>query len=175
LLGVIRTPDRDLTVLALGTDLTSLNLNLNTSEPLHASFAHPWSEVPAAKEPSLALPSTFKVPQPALKTGHFGKFSVGTLVYIFYSMPRDVLQAYSAQELYSREWRYHKDSKLWFKREGGTDLAPQFVYWDIAAWDRRQYTGLPAPLVAGFLAEDEVKVRPAAAPAAAGSGAARAP
>jgi CCR4-NOT transcription complex subunit 2 len=53
---------------------------------------------------------------PALKTSHFGKFQLETLFYIFYNMPRDTLQAYAATELYNREWRYHKDLKLWFTR-----------------------------------------------------------
>ena len=45
-----------------------------------------------------------------------------TLFYIFYNMPRDTLQAYAATELYNRDWRYHKDLKLWFtkaSRQGG--------------------------------------------------------
>jgi CCR4-NOT transcription complex subunit 2 len=180
LLGVIRTPDRDLNVLALGTDLTSLNLNLNTTEPLHAGFAHPWSDTPSAKEPALTLPSSYKVPQPALKTGHFSKFTVGTLIYIFYTMPRDVLQAYSAQELYSREWRYHKENKLWFKKEApaagapapGPDGSGHYVYWDIGVWDKRPYTGPAATLVAAFLGEEEVRIRPAAPQPAPGAGAA---
>jgi CCR4-NOT transcription complex subunit 2 len=180
LLGVIRTPDRDLNVLALGTDLTSLNLNLNTTEPLHAGFAHPWSDTPSAKEPALTLPSSYKVPQPALKTGHFSKFTVGTLIYIFYTMPRDVLQAYSAQELYSREWRYHKENKLWFKKEApaagapapGPDGSGQYVYWDIGVWDKRPYTGPAAALIAAFLGEEEVRIRPAAPQPAPGAGAA---
>lgn len=166
LLGVIRTPDRDLNVLALGTDLTTLSLNLNTAEPLHASFAHPWTDTPATKEPALTLPSTYRVPQPALKTGHFSKFAVGTLLYIFYSMPRDVLQAYAAQELYNREWRFHRDTKLWFKREavaadgkgGGGESA--YVYWDVSLWERRPYGGPLPALLAGFLPEEEVRIRP---------------
>jgi CCR4-NOT transcription complex subunit 2 len=35
LLSVIRMSDPDLTTLALGTDLTTLGLNLNSPEPLY--------------------------------------------------------------------------------------------------------------------------------------------
>ena len=35
---------------------------------------------------------------PALKTGHFYKFQLETLFYIFYNMPRDTLQAYAQTE-----------------------------------------------------------------------------
>jgi CCR4-NOT transcription complex subunit 2 len=137
-----------------------------------------------AKEPALVLGAGYKVPQPALKTGHFGKFTVGTLVYIFYAMPRDVLQAHAAQELYAREWRYHRDRKLWFRREspagGAGDAAPPpaapptYAYWDVTAWEKRAYTGPVAALVQGFLPEDEVKIRrdaPAQAAAAAAAAA----
>eukprot|EP01060_Flectonema_neradi_P004169 TRINITY_DN12734_c0_g2_i2.p1 TRINITY_DN12734_c0_g2~~TRINITY_DN12734_c0_g2_i2.p1 ORF type:complete len:127 (+),score=27.20 TRINITY_DN12734_c0_g2_i2:409-789(+) len=47
----------------------------------------------------------------------FQRFHLETLFYIFYSMPRDVLQLAAAQELYNREWRFHKTHKLWFMRE----------------------------------------------------------
>ncbi|XP_020964667.1 probable NOT transcription complex subunit VIP2 [Arachis ipaensis] len=42
LLSVIRMSDPDLTSLALGIDLTTLGLNLNSSENLHKTFGSPW-------------------------------------------------------------------------------------------------------------------------------------
>ena len=42
LLSVIRMSDPDLTTLALGTDLTTLGLNLNSPEPLYKTFGSPW-------------------------------------------------------------------------------------------------------------------------------------
>jgi hypothetical protein len=163
LLGIIRMAEREVTpvtMLATGIDFTSLNLNLSSPEPLNSGFSHPWGEVPVAKEPAFNLPACYKVPQPALKTGHFSKFDVGTLLYIFYSMPKDILQAHAAQELYNREWRYQKDMKMWFRREtpvvGGT---PVYVYWDITIWEKKIYSGNVATLVAGFLTEDETRVK----------------
>lgn len=58
-----------------------------------------------------------------LKTTHLSKFHLETLFFIFYSMPKDVLQAYAAQELYSREWRYHTELKTWLKRASPADAA----------------------------------------------------
>ena len=37
--------DPDVNTLALGTDLTSLGLNLNSPEILYSSFVSPWAEV----------------------------------------------------------------------------------------------------------------------------------
>lgn len=171
LLGVIRMTDRDLATLALGADLTTLQLNLHAPDPLHTTFGHPWAPSPCVREPVFSLPASFKVPQPALKTGHFSKFEVGTLLYIFYAMPRDVLQAYAAQELYTREWRYHKDSQTWYRRvNAATDGAAVaaaatsgYVCWDVGTWEQRPFAGSGAALAAGFLTEEEAKVKGAAA------------
>ncbi len=51
LLTVIRMTDADRNALALGSDLTSLGLNLNSSDQLYSTFASPWSENPTSKEP----------------------------------------------------------------------------------------------------------------------------
>lgn len=105
---------------------------------------------------------------PALKTGHLSKFQLETLFYIFYALPKDVLQAYSAQELYTREWRFHVESKLWFKRgnPSETGMAPgnmtsggQFIYFDINSWERRMYGNVSQNIAGGFLTEDEVRVK----------------
>lgn len=109
--------------LAMGCDLTSLGLNLNSAEPLYPTFASPWSEEQLTKEPQFSLPMCYYNQPPVLKTTHLSKFHLETLFFIFYSMPKDVLQAYAAQELYSREWRYHAELKTWLKRASPADAA----------------------------------------------------
>ena len=120
ILSVIRMTEPDLNTLALGTDLTSLGLNLNSADSLYATFASPWADAPAQRDPEFSLPQCYYMQPPALKTGHFSKFRLETLFYIFYNMPRDTLQAYAATELYNRDWRYHKDLKLWFTKASRT-------------------------------------------------------
>ena len=194
LLNVIRMPDRDVHALALGYDLATLGLNLNTSDPLHSSFAYPWGDTPVTHEPHFTLPQCYKMPQPALKTGHLARFEYSTLFYMFYGMPRDILQAYAAQELYAREWRYHPELKLWFRREVAGGLSADaalsaalangdaaaaiaaksagFVFWDVSSWEKRPFTGSNATaLSTGFLAEEEARVKAAGAAAAAPGGA----
>ncbi|KAL3670012.1 hypothetical protein V7S43_005384 [Phytophthora oleae] len=127
LLGMLHTiirPSNDSKKnLAMGCDLTSLGLNLNSTEPLYPTFASPWSEEQLTKEPQFSLPMCYYNQPPVLKTTHLSKFHLETLFFIFYSMPKDVLQAYAAQELYSREWRYHAELKTWLKRASPTDSA----------------------------------------------------
>ncbi|ESW04126.1 hypothetical protein PHAVU_011G069400 [Phaseolus vulgaris] len=117
LLSVIRMSDPDLTSLALGIDLTTLGLNLNSSENLHKTFGSPWSDEPAKGDPEFNVPQCYFAKQPPdLHQGYFSKFSVETLFYIFYSMPKDEAQLYASNELYNRGWFYHKEHRLWFIR-----------------------------------------------------------
>lgn len=166
LLGVIRMSDADRNALALGSDLTSLGLDLNSSEQLYATFASPWSENAITREPHYQLPMCYYMQPPALKTGHLSKFHLETLFYIFYALPKDVLQAYAAQELYARDWRYHVELQLWFKRATPADGVPssnngiQYIYFDINSWERRLFTGsMHQNITVGLLPEDDVRVK----------------
>ncbi|KAL4297322.1 hypothetical protein GQ457_12G029090 [Hibiscus cannabinus] len=115
--SVIKMTDPDLTSLALGIDLTTLGLNLNSSENLHKTFGSPWSDEPAKGDPEFTVPQCYYAKQPpALHQGYFSKFTVDTLFYIFYSMPKDEAQLYAANELYNRGWFYHKEHRMWFIR-----------------------------------------------------------
>lgn len=115
--SVIRVNNPDLTSLALGIDLTTLGLNLNSNENLHKKFSSPWSDEPLKGEPECSVPSCYYVKQPlSLQQRLFSKFHLGTLFYIFYSMPKDEAQIYAAYELYSRGWFYHKEAQMWFTR-----------------------------------------------------------
>lgn len=143
LLQVIRMTDPDLNTLALGMDLTSLaGLNLNSTEVLYPTFASPWADAPMPREPTYDLPYCYYMQPPALKTSHLSKFRLETLFYIFYNMPRDTLQVYAAKELYSREWRFHKDLKVWVTqtRDAKTrTMQAQLQFFDIHNWERRLF------------------------------------
>lgn len=166
LLKVIRMTDLDLNTLALGMDLTTLGLNLNSPDCLHATFASPWSDTPARKEPEMYLPSCYYMNPPQLKTAHLQKFSLETLFYIFFNMPRDTLQACAAAELYNRGWKYHRDLKTWFIMQE-EDASPRWVCFDPNTWEKHFYL---QPLdTASFLGEDDVRVK---MPASAGAQAA---
>ena len=59
LLSVIRMSEPDLTTLALGIDLTTLGLNLNSRDNLYRTFASPWADGPAKGEPEYTLPQCY--------------------------------------------------------------------------------------------------------------------
>ncbi|KAK1256838.1 hypothetical protein QJS04_geneDACA024224 [Acorus gramineus] len=122
LLSVIRMSDPDLTSLALGIDLTTLGLNLNSTDNLHKTFGSPWSDEPVEREPEYNVPRCYYAQKPPpLQQGYFAKFQLETLFYIFYSMPKDEAQLYAAYELYERGWVYHKEHRMWFTRVANVD------------------------------------------------------
>jgi CCR4-NOT transcription complex subunit 2 len=88
LLHVIRMTEQDLTMLALGTDLTGLGLNLNSPDSLYKLLVSPLAEVPVRHEPEYTVPACYKHTPPRLQPGYLSKFKEETLFYIFYSMPQ---------------------------------------------------------------------------------------
>jgi hypothetical protein len=88
LLAVIRMTDPDLTMLALGTDLTGLGLNLNSPDSLYKLLVSPLADNPVRQEPDFAVPACYKHTPPRLQPGYLAKFKEDTLFYIFYSMPQ---------------------------------------------------------------------------------------
>lgn len=118
LLSIVKMSNSHLASLALGIDLTTLGLNLNSSHDLHKKFSSPWSEEPAKGEPQYSLPECYYAKQPpALHQGYFSKFKLETLFYIFYSMPKEEAQLCAANELINRGWFYHRELRLWFLRD----------------------------------------------------------
>mmetsp|Transcript_85884 Transcript_85884/g.270684 ORF Transcript_85884/g.270684 Transcript_85884/m.270684 type:complete len:429 (+) Transcript_85884:53-1339(+) len=156
ILKVIRMTDPDLNTLALGMDLTTLGLNLNSPECLYTTFASPWSDTPARKDPKFYLPTCYYQNPPQLKTAHLQKFKLETLFYIFFNMPRDTLQACAAAELYNRGWKFHREQKAWFvlKEEEGQH---RWVRFDPNTWETHYY--LQPVDNSYFLAEDDVRVK----------------
>jgi len=68
--------DADLTTLALGTDLTTLGLNLNSPDNLYKMFGSPWADAAVRPEPEFSLPSCYLQAAPRLQPGSFSKFQV---------------------------------------------------------------------------------------------------
>ncbi|XP_039136134.1 probable NOT transcription complex subunit VIP2 isoform X2 [Dioscorea cayenensis subsp. rotundata] len=123
LTSVMSMSDPDLSSLALGIDLTTLGLNLSSNNSLYKAFASPFYDESTKGEPEYSIPNCYYSKQPpALMQGHFARFQLCTLFYIFYSMPKDEAQLYAANELSSRGWLYHKVHKIWFMKVPDKDL-----------------------------------------------------
>mmetsp|Transcript_30014 Transcript_30014/g.61986 ORF Transcript_30014/g.61986 Transcript_30014/m.61986 type:complete len:299 (+) Transcript_30014:54-950(+) len=141
ILEVVRMSDPHLNTLALGMDLTGRN------------------DTPPRREPEFYLPQSYFMNPPSPKLEHFSKFSLETLFYMFYSMPRDMQQALAAWQLYERGWLYHKTEKMWIAAQPQDDGAgnARRVYYDPIAWEVKYVPNEVDPN--GFLSKEDVKVR----------------
>ncbi|GIJ98608.1 hypothetical protein Aspvir_000726 [Aspergillus viridinutans] len=148
LLRMIHSDSPDVASLAVGQDLMTLGLDLNQPEPLHTSFASPFvasmSAVPM--EQNFSLPACYSVANIQPLQTRIPSFSDETLFYIFYSMPRDIMQELAAEELMGRKWRYHKIERCWLTRDetypGPVDVEPRvsergvYLIWDPTTWKK---------------------------------------
>uniref|UniRef100_A0AAF5RW09 NOT2/NOT3/NOT5 family protein n=1 Tax=Wuchereria bancrofti TaxID=6293 RepID=A0AAF5RW09_WUCBA len=123
LLTFLRAIESDpaIVALALGHDLTTLGLNLNSTERnIYATFGGPWADYPCriqdleAKVPDEYLTNaSIRDKLPNIK---LSKLSEDVLFYLFYNCPGEVYQVAAASELYSRDWRFHKSQRVWLTR-----------------------------------------------------------
>ncbi|XP_059152441.1 CCR4-NOT transcription complex subunit 2-like isoform X2 [Physella acuta] len=129
LLSFIRAADQDVNMVALapGIDLTTLGLNLNSPENLYSMFQSPFAETACRPQDIVKffVPPDYHVPAEYL-TNMFirdklapiklNRYSEDLLFYLFYMNGGDVLQLAAAAELYNRDWRYHKEERVWLTR-----------------------------------------------------------
>ncbi|KAG5644760.1 hypothetical protein DXG03_007668 [Asterophora parasitica] len=151
--------DLDQGMSGIGTDLGTMGLDMGYSGDLYSTFITPWADQSAARtvEPDFHLPSCYaSVQAPPPGPNKASAFSDETLFFMFYSSPRDALQEVAAQELWNRNWRYHKDLRLWITKESGTSPSQkvpggeqgQYTFWDPENWvkERKDMTVLYADL-----------------------------
>ncbi|KAF8464024.1 hypothetical protein BDZ91DRAFT_730577 [Kalaharituber pfeilii] len=148
---MIKGDNQDMAMLALGTDLTQLGLDLSQPDssnvPLWAGFASPFADLESKPiEPEFTLPQCYSVSNIQPLSSKVANFSDETLFYIFYTMPQDIMQEVVATELTSRNWRYHTGVRLWLTKEPGstptqlsdTSEKGTYIFWDPTIWDRHR-------------------------------------
>ena len=119
LLSIMRNSNPDCQALTLGADLTSLSLNLNAPEPLASKLLNVLED-PPIKSSRVPIDVLDHLPYPTMSIDlQFEKFTEKTLLYIFYSLPRDTQQLEASQKLSEMGYKYHK-SKTWVHEERGT-------------------------------------------------------
>lgn len=108
-------------------------------------------------EQDFSLPACYNVANIQPLQSRIPSFSDETLFYIFYSMPRDIMQELVAEELMSRKWRYHKVERAWLTRdetypgpvdvERGVSERGVYLWWDPTSWKKVRVCDsiLPSP------------------------------
>ncbi|XP_053201025.1 CCR4-NOT transcription complex subunit 2-like isoform X2 [Panonychus citri] len=125
LLTFIRAAESDpnLVSLALGIDLATLKLDLNSPENLYSTFCGPWSDQPLKPhEMDYPVPHEYLINsqiREKLLPIKLSRYGDDTLFFLFYMFSNDLIQIAAASELYARDWRYHKDEKVWITRAPG--------------------------------------------------------
>lgn len=120
--------------------------------PLHLSFGSPFvASMSAVLEQDFSLPACYSVANIQPLQSRIPSFSDETLFYIFYSMPRDIMQELVAEELMGRKWRYHKVERCWLTRddtypgpvdvERGVSERGVYLWWDASSWKKIRVSG----------------------------------
>lgn len=176
LLDVIRMQDEDLVTLALGTELSSLGVNLQASR-LANHMGLPWADNPSTERLPFVLPSCYLDLTSSLPQAAFSSMPAEVLLYSFYSMTGDVLQSCAAEQLYQTGWFYNGEQQLWYTRKDGSakDSASassssatpasrgpprptdKWVFFNVKVWQKAEHPGEGMDrVIAGFVPAEEI-------------------
>ena len=132
----------------MGHDLNSLGIDFDSPDPIFPTFTTPFADATSRPAiPEFQLPAAYSVNNvPALHT-RMSNFADETLFAIFYQYTRDVMQEIAAAELYTRDWRWHKELRQWMMKDAGV-AAPMrisertergvYVFFDAMNWKRER-------------------------------------
>lgn len=134
-----------------GMDVRLTGLRLEQAEQnLSRTFLSPWLDRrKVAKGPTTAasatdflgmglesvLPECYNAQPSPPVTSKIASFTDETLFYMFYAMPGDRMQDLAAKELTSRNWRFHKELKVWCMQEdpAAINVQKQMISPDLTA------------------------------------------
>ena len=141
----------DKKMMANGKDL-SVELNKKNHEKLCSYFHSPFSdkEIENVESPEFTLPQSYYISKPILKQKMVKQYQDGTLFYIFYSMPGEILQSIAAELLYQRNWVYDPIKQAWF-----SSVNSEWRTFDINRFEIVSTQTQTGP----FLAKDEVALK----------------
>ncbi|CDK24492.1 unnamed protein product [Kuraishia capsulata CBS 1993] len=147
LLGMIKMENNDQTMIANGTDLSMIGLDMDpkhTKGKISRFFASPWVETSRSEvEPDFVKPASFELSDLSQPEEQMRKFNDETLFFIFYTKTRDIMQELAARELFNRNWRYHKDLQVWLTKDSQVEPiqnTPQsergvYIFFDPHTWE----------------------------------------
>ncbi|CAF1261530.1 unnamed protein product, partial [Didymodactylos carnosus] len=118
LLQIIQQAEKDpIASTLLNCDLTTLGLSMESSTDLYPSFISPFVDQQARPhEIDYQVPYEYQMGmqiRDKLPQVKFDQLNEDTLFFLFYLFGNDYIQISAANELYRRDWRYHKDERIW--------------------------------------------------------------
>ncbi|KAF2226819.1 hypothetical protein BDZ85DRAFT_191553 [Elsinoe ampelina] len=132
----------------MGQDLNSLGIDFESAEPLFPIFTTPFADASSRPAiPDFSLPTAYSVHNVPPLSSRIANFSDETLFAIFYQFTRDVMQEHAAAELYSRDWRWHKELRQWMMKDSSmaqpvrmTERSERgvYIFFDAMNWRRER-------------------------------------
>ncbi|KAG8627703.1 hypothetical protein KVT40_003576 [Elsinoe batatas] len=132
----------------MGQDLNSLGIDFESAEPLFPTFTTPFADASSRPAiPDFSLPTAYSVHNVPPLSSRIANFSDETLFAIFYQFTRDVMQEHAAAELYSRDWRWHKELRQWMMKDSSmaqpvrmTERSERgvYIFFDAMNWRRER-------------------------------------
>ncbi|KAI0803993.1 CobW/HypB/UreG, nucleotide-binding domain-containing protein [Xylaria sp. FL0064] len=134
-----------------GMDPTGFGLDLTSPAMISSQIWSPFNDNPPRPAiPDFRLPDCYKVNNVQPLRNKISNFNEETLMWIFYSCPGDYQQQLAAEQLFQRQWRWHKKLKLWLTKDEMMHpriLSAQhedgyYIVWSTDEWrkERRQLT-----------------------------------
>lgn len=141
----------DYNIIGHGIEPSVLGLDLRSSDLISTQIYSLFNAMPPRPAvQNFKLPDCYEVKNVQPMDVKISSFNEETLMWIFYSCPRDYKQQLAAMELMSRNWRWHKRLQLWLTKD--EQLVPQtlsvntergyYIVWDKDLWrkERRELT-----------------------------------
>ncbi|KAI0403915.1 hypothetical protein F4802DRAFT_569049 [Xylaria palmicola] len=134
-----------------GLDPTAFGLDLTSPAMISTQIWSPFNDNPPRPAiPDFRLPDCYKVNNVQPLRNKISNFNEETLMWIFYSCPGDYQQQLAAEQLFQRQWRWHKKLKIWLTKDDIMHpriLSAQheegyYIVWNTDDWrkERRQLT-----------------------------------
>ncbi|KAJ4412422.1 transcriptional regulator [Gnomoniopsis sp. IMI 355080] len=130
-----------------GMDTRDFHLDLDSQERIsEQQFSLFHHAPPRPAQPNYTLPECYTVRNTQPIEQKVTSFTEETLIYMFYANPQDRHQYLAAQELYNRNWRWHKTLRCWLTKDPEMQpvlIAPEtergyYVVWNANTWERQR-------------------------------------
>ncbi|GAW20172.1 hypothetical protein ANO14919_096690 [Xylariales sp. No.14919] len=150
-LRTLMTNYPDYAACVTGMDPTGFGLDLSSPAMISTQIWSPFNDTPPRPAiPDFRLPDCYKVNNVQPLRNKISNFNEETLMWIFYSCPGDYQQHLAAEQLFQRQWRWHKKLKIWLTKDDIMHpriLSTQheegyYIVWNTEEWrkERRQLT-----------------------------------
>lgn len=114
--------------------------------PLINTFGSAFDDRPVI--PEFTVPPAYHVINVPPLMNQLQSFTDETLIMIFYTMPKDVLQEHAANALFKRDWRWHTELRQFMQKDATNAQQPTrisdkeergyYIFFDVNSWRRER-------------------------------------